>query len=265
MNTHMIWTIMRKDMSDLRRNRNAMIPMFMLPVIMFVVVPIAIILMCYALGDRSINLQGIIGSLPSGVIPKGYTQTQSLAYAILIYYLAPMYMLLPALIANVSASSSFVGEKEHRTLEGLMSSPVTNIDLVVAKSLASMVPTLISSFSTTIFYALIIDGLGYNLFGGMVFPNAAWLIITFITAPLTALLAVCIVTSISQRTNTVMDAQGMGMVVLIPFIGFIAMMVAGYMTLNVGTILMASGLLAIADVIGLIGIAKLTDSENMLL
>jgi cell division septal protein FtsQ len=62
-----------------------------------------------------------------------------------------------------------------------------------------------------------------------------------------------------------MDAQGMGMVVLIPFIGFIAMMVAGYMTLNVGTILMASGLLAIADVIGLIGIAKLTDSENMLL
>lgn len=264
MNTHMIWTIMRKDVSDLRRNRNAMIPMFMLPVIMFVLVPIAIIAMCYALGDKQVNIAGIIGNYAS-IIPKGYNSGQSLAYMVLIYYLAPMYMLIPALVANVSASSSFVGEKEHRTLEGLMSSPVTNIELVVAKAMASMIPTLICSFCTAAIYAVIIDGIGYQLFAGMVFPNLAWILIIFLTTPLTALLAVCIVTFISQKANTVMDAQGMGMVILIPFMGLISMLVGGYMSLNVQTISIAAVSLMIADIIGLFVISRITDSEDMLI
>ena len=265
----MRWGIMRavirKDVRSLNRNRNALIPMFMLPLIMFIIVPIAMLTMGYMMSGQAINTKDILTTIPSGLIPSQYTGVTAIVYAVLIYYLAPLYMLLPALIANVAASASFVGEKEDRTLEGLISSPITTRELVMAKSIASLIPTMGCSLITGLLYTLIIDIGGGRLFHALIFPNTAWVIIMLLTTPLTAIMAIELVTFISQHAKTVMDAQGTGMIVLIPFIGILVAQTSGSMNLDIPTVIIATITIAISDIALLWFVIRATNAEGMLL
>ncbi len=52
----------------------------------------------------------------------------------------------PISISLVIALETFVGEKERRSLEPLLSTPLTNTELYIGKTLAAMIPPLVSSF-----------------------------------------------------------------------------------------------------------------------
>ena len=51
----------------------------------------------------------------------------------------------PISISLVIALETFVGEKERRSLEPLLSTPLTNTELYIGKTLAAMIPPLLSS------------------------------------------------------------------------------------------------------------------------
>ncbi|MCB9453854.1 MAG: stage II sporulation protein M [Anaerolineaceae bacterium] len=52
----------------------------------------------------------------------------------------------PISISLVIALETFVGEKERRSLEPLLSTPLTNTELYIGKTLAAMIPPLVSSY-----------------------------------------------------------------------------------------------------------------------
>ncbi|MEQ8672925.1 MAG: stage II sporulation protein M [Aggregatilineales bacterium] len=52
----------------------------------------------------------------------------------------------PISISLVIALETFVGEKERRSLEPLLSTPLTNTELYIGKTLSAMIPPLISSY-----------------------------------------------------------------------------------------------------------------------
>ncbi|MCA9915055.1 MAG: stage II sporulation protein M [Anaerolineae bacterium] len=58
----------------------------------------------------------------------------------------------PISISLVIALETFVGEKERRSLEPLLSTPLTNTELYIGKTLAAMLPPLVASFGAMIFY-----------------------------------------------------------------------------------------------------------------
>ena len=60
----------------------------------------------------------------------------------------------PISISLVIALETFVGEKERRSLEPLLSTPLTNTELYIGKMLSSMLPPLIASFGGMTFYLL---------------------------------------------------------------------------------------------------------------
>lgn len=64
----------------------------------------------------------------------------------------------PISISLVIALETFVGEKERRSLEPLLSTPLTNTELYVGKTFAAMIPPLLASFGGMIFYLIIIIG-----------------------------------------------------------------------------------------------------------
>ena len=53
-----------------------------------------------------------------------------------------MFLLMPVFVPILISSQSVAGEKERRTLEPLLASPVTAAELVLGKSLASVVPAV---------------------------------------------------------------------------------------------------------------------------
>ena len=58
----------------------------------------------------------------------------------------------PISISLVIALETFVGEKERRSLEPLLSTPLTNSELYIGKTLAAMIPPLTASFGGMSFY-----------------------------------------------------------------------------------------------------------------
>ncbi len=58
----------------------------------------------------------------------------------------------PISISLVIALETFVGEKERRSLEPLLSTPLTNTELYIGKTLAAMIPPLTASFGGMLVY-----------------------------------------------------------------------------------------------------------------
>ena len=78
--------------------------------------------------------------------------------------LMPMIVgFFPISISLVIALETFVGEKERRSLEPLLSTPLTNTELYVGKALAAMIPPLLASY------------LGITIYvGGLIFGTTQW-------------------------------------------------------------------------------------------
>ena len=77
----------------------------------------------------------------------------------------------PISISLVIALETFVGEKERRSLEPLLSTPLTNTELYIGKMLAAMIPPLLSSYCGMLVY------LGSLIFGGLEWRPPAALVI----------------------------------------------------------------------------------------
>ncbi|MBZ0281070.1 MAG: stage II sporulation protein M [Anaerolineae bacterium] len=70
----------------------------------------------------------------------------------------------PISISLVIALETFVGEKERRSLEPLLSTPLTNTELYIGKTLAAMIPPLVSSFGGMAVYlsSLVLGDIGWR-------------------------------------------------------------------------------------------------------
>ncbi|MBN1966619.1 MAG: ABC transporter permease subunit, partial [Anaerolineae bacterium] len=69
----------------------------------------------------------------------------------------------PVSLSLVIALETFVGEKERRSLEPLLSTPLTNLELYIGKMLAAMIPPLVASIFGMIVYLT-----------GLLFGELAW-------------------------------------------------------------------------------------------
>ncbi|MBI4632112.1 MAG: ABC transporter permease subunit, partial [Chloroflexi bacterium] len=78
----------------------------------------------------------------------------------LIPFLLMIVGFFPITVSIVIALESFVGEKERHSLEPLLSSPLSNIQLYLGKVLASTIPPLIAAYMGIIVYLV---GLYINL------------------------------------------------------------------------------------------------------
>ncbi|MCK6577594.1 MAG: stage II sporulation protein M [Anaerolineae bacterium] len=104
----------------------------------------------------------------------------------------------PISISLVIALETFVGEKERRSLEPLLSTPLSNTELYVGKTLAAMLPPLISSYGGMAVYLLSL------LTGDLAWRPQLWLVVQIIL--ITTVQALVMVTGAvvvsSQATST---------------------------------------------------------------
>jgi uncharacterized membrane protein SpoIIM required for sporulation/ABC-type transport system involved in multi-copper enzyme maturation permease subunit len=117
----------------------------------------------------------------------------------------------PISISLVIALETFVGEKERRSLEPLLSTPLTNTELYIGKTLAAMIPPLASSFGGMAVY------LGSLLFSELAWRPPAMLIIQIIL--LTTVQALVMVTGavvVSSQANSTRAANLLASFIIIP-------------------------------------------------
>ena len=117
----------------------------------------------------------------------------------------------PISISLVIALETFVGEKERRTLEPLLSTPLTNTELYIGKAVSAMIPPLLASYGGMFVYLLTL------VFGTLQWRPPGMLILQIII--LTTVQALVMVTGavvVSSQTTSTRSANLLASFIIIP-------------------------------------------------
>ncbi len=117
----------------------------------------------------------------------------------------------PISISLVIALETFVGEKERRSLEPLLSTPLTNTELYIGKTLAAMIPPLVSSYGGMMVY------LGSLVFGELAWrPQPALVAQIILLTTVQALVMVTGAVVVSSQTTSTRAANLLASFIIIP-------------------------------------------------
>jgi ABC-type Na+ efflux pump permease subunit len=256
MNRHNVWLVFKKDWLEIKRNNQVLLPILLVPLIFSVVLPSIVLLISNtsSLGSSQNSMQDflpLIANLPSDVQAQlaNFTPDQIMVYIMSVYFFAPFFLIIPIMASSVMGSDSFAGEKERKTIEALLATPLTDGELLMGKILVSLIPALAVTFVSFAIYAVIIDVATFSMFGGMLLiPNMVWLIMIFGVTPTLALCSIGLTVIISARVKGFKEAQQISVVLLLPILGLVFGQVSGLMILGPTLLAVMIGLFGLLDV-----------------
>jgi len=193
---------------------------------------------------RPEDIQRYVESLPE---LKGISGLEVIQIIIMRQFLL-MYLILPLIIPTSIATASIIGEKEVRSLEPLLATPVRTDELLLGKSLAALLPAVASGWGA---YAVFFVGARFVSLSDAVFAqllSPVWILAVIVLSPLLALLSVNISVIISSRVNDPRVAQQMASMLVIPIVVLSIGQTMGFVVLNIVTFLVAVLIVVLADI-----------------
>lgn len=246
-----VWAIATKDMRETFSTAQLVMPLIIVPIVVVIGYPTGFLLALRLTPGAISGLQGFIDGFPASAVPNivGLTSAGRAAYIATVYLFAGFFLLVPVMVSTVIAANSFAGEKERRTLEGLLYTPVSDAELVVGKITAAFVPTVVFTWICFAVYAAIIALLGIPVVGELYFPTANWWALMVLMVPAVSLLVISIVVMVSAKARGFQEANAIGGSVVLPIIGLVAAQASGMMVLSTALVAVAAALFSVVDVL----------------
>jgi ABC-2 type transport system permease protein len=264
-----IRTIIRKEWAEVFKRRLVVMVMLIVPLV-FTILPLV---MLGVMNNPDLSLSS--SATPemmaqSGGMPGDITQVcvnmsggECMQVMMMVQFLL-MFMMMPLLIPITIAAYSIVGEKTTRSLEPLLATPISTLELLLGKCLAAVIPAIgVTWVSFAIFnLGLIILKISPVVRGYILSPT--WLLGILVLGPILAVIAVNFAIYISSRVTDPRAAEQISGVLIVPFMGVIFAQLAGIITINIQFMLIAIGVCALIAV-GMMYLGTLIfDRENIL-
>jgi ABC-type Na+ efflux pump permease subunit len=253
MNTRAIRAIVRKDLKVAVQNKGVVLPIIILPLILFIVFPWV---MAYAPSlaeatGTSNNIGQMLERMPVGLLNElsGYTQDQQMTVFTLVYMLAPLFLIMPIMVSSVLAADSFAGEKERKTLEALLYTPTTDRDLFTAKLLGAWVAAVAVALLSFVVYGVMANAAGWHSIGHLFFPNWMWIALVFWVTPAVAGLGLVVMVFVSVRAQGFQDAYQTGGLVVLPIVALMIGQISGVMYFILGVVLLVGLVIWLLDLV----------------
>ena len=235
--------ILWKEWLELRQQRALLLGLVLLPVL-FTLMPLMLI---YGAGHVPQRLIDQAGRLPEVVLSnpslKGLTPRE-IGQALIGQQLSLLFMMMPLIVPTTIAAYSIVGEKTHRTLEPLLATPVRTWELLLAKSLAALLPAVGITWVAGAVFAvgIVASAVTPRVLAAILRPE--WAALLLIGTPLIALFAIAITIIISSRVTDARTAQQVAGTVVLPITGIMFAQLVGVLVLS--PVLVFTGLAGLA-------------------
>jgi len=154
----------------------------------------------------------------------------------------PMLNMVPAITPSIIASYSFVGEKVNRSLEPLLATPTTDYELLVGKSLAAFVPTMVGTYAAFLIDIVLIDLAAMSTYGYLILPDLSWAVAIVLLSPSLCVLSIEANVLVSSRMSDVRAAQQVGGLVVMPVVLMYFVSLTNILPLTPVNMLLISGL-----------------------
>ncbi|MHB8135068.1 MAG: ABC transporter permease subunit [Anaerolineaceae bacterium] len=211
-----------KDLLEVRQNKSVVTSMIIVPLIFVVVIPLIMLITATQTGSAEAfndpDLQVMFANVPDSIGSQleGMNDVQVMISLMLGYLFAPMFLILPLMLSASIAAESFAGERERKTLEGLLYTSASDAELFIGKALSAFLPSVLITWAAFILYIIILNTVGYPVFGRIWFPFPTWYALMFWVTPALSALAVGATVLISAKAQTFMSAyQTSGSLVLL--------------------------------------------------
>ncbi len=239
-----IRALLAKEFLDIARNRGALAPVALVTLVSLLI-PFAVILIVPAMTGQSLGEDAALARLGAAAAPRANMAADIAVETFLFQQFLLLFLLTPITAAMSLAAHAVVGEKQARTLEPLLATPLTTVELLVAKVLGSLLPTLaISAAGLALYIAGIALFAHAGVFAAMATARTA-ILIAFVS-PATALASLQAAIVISSRVNDARTAQQFGVLIILPLTAIFIAQFSGAMLVTASTLfLVGAGLLVI--------------------
>ena len=245
MRASIVWTVLRREFIETLRNR-LLVSTILVPPIVLTIAPI---LLGAAIGNEQLppELREQVlrqrpewASFSDGALAGAFAVQQFLVF----------FLLMPAYIPLSIATFSIIGEKQARSLEPVLATPIRTMELLAGKAIAALVPGVLAGFLTYVLFVLLASIVyGPELFGVVTDPS--WLTGVFLLGPAVGLSSVVTGVIVSSRVNDPRVAQQVGGVIIVPVVGVVLVQATG--TVLVG----AAGYVLLTVIIGAVSLVGL--------
>jgi ABC-2 type transport system permease protein len=253
--------LLSKEWLELRRQRGALIGLSMLP-LFFAIMPIVILFAVAQTptGTPDPDIEAIIRRNP---MFQGLSELE-VGQALVGQQFSLLILLIPLIVPSVLASYSIVGEKNNRTLEPLLATPIRTWELLLAKSLSSLIPAM---GLTALASAIFIIGVTITTVTPMVYSliiGPGWLIVLIGCSPPASLIVIAATVAISSRVNDPRSAQQLAGVFVLPIVGLIFAQLFGVLVLSPLTAILIAVVLAVIAALAIWGAVEIFQRETIL-
>lgn len=212
----------------------------------------------------NIQTSTTVNCLITGSVMLGAESESESYLKLFVNFLLMFFVIIPTAIPTVIASYSFVGEKLSRSLEPLLATPTSDMELLAAKTLAIFIPCMAVTWLSLIPTVLITDLVTEPVLGYYILPNDVWLMGVFVVAPLFCILSILINVIISAKVTDVRTSQQIGGIVVLPAIGFFIIALLGTGSLTVTHMVGFAILVLVLDLVAFMIAVKVFRREEIL-
>lgn len=242
-----VFAVLRREMQEIVKNRGLLLAIF-LPAFFLTLLPLAgVAFLGRALNDATTSDAQDFARLLS-MMPElqSWSVGEVATYVILEQFLT-MFLMMPLIISLSLASQSIVGEKQTKSLEPLLATPIRTGELLLGKGLTAMLPALLATWLAFLVFVVVgrflIDS--ERVFYALLQPK--WLVALLVLAPLLSLLSVSIAVALSSRVNDARTVQQIGGLVVLPIVLLGVAQTVGLLLLSATTFVIGSIVLAVID------------------
>ena len=255
-----VWAIVRKDLASVIRNRGVRIPLLITPIIILVFLPVLLVGGGELLASSGTVPVDAVGASPLDRVADPQLQERAIsavppaarwAVFVLEVFLAPLYLLVPLVVATVIAADSFAGERERGTLEALLHTPTRDRELMLAKFLAAWLPAITVAWAGFLVYSVLANVLAWPSVGRVFFPTPTWLLLAFWVAPAVSALGLGVMVIVSGRVRTLQAAHQIGSLIVLPVVLLLVAQLGGVLLFEPRLVMLIGSLLWLASAVTL--------------
>ncbi|HEX6386498.1 MAG TPA: ABC transporter permease subunit [Anaerolineae bacterium] len=241
-----IRTIVSKEWAEVFKNRLVLFTVAFLPLIL---TAIPLITLGFARGADE-DIAELVESGQSepffAELCRGLSELEcAQAYTLNIFTL--MFMILPVAIPVSIAAYSVVGEKTSRSLEPLLATPITTVELLLGKMVAAVVPAVAVTWGA---FGIFVVGVWLMTDAVMVSRvlQLHWLIAVFVVGPLLSLLSVSAALIVSSRVSDPRVAEQLSALVILPLVLLLVGQSTGLILIDRRIVIVMALIVALLDV-----------------
>jgi ABC-2 type transport system permease protein len=246
-------TLIAKEFLDLARNRSALLPVVLVTG-MSLALPLGIAVVVPMVTGRGLGTDADLVKVSAAAGSYANLSNDARVQLFLFQQFLMLFLLTPITGAMALAAHAIVGEKQARTLEPLLATPITTFELLAAKVFGALVPTLaISLAGLALYFAGIVAFAAPGVASAM--ASARTLMLIVVVAPAAALVSLQTAILISSRVNDARTAQQFGVLIIIPLTALLVAQFTGSVWLSATALgLLGVGLFVVWTLLALLSV-----------